>query len=73
MDLRGRGVKTDCYVGEKSMGQQYAYAQKNGIAYVVTAQDDDRLTVKEIATRKMLEGITVEELTALVLGSKEER
>ena len=55
------------------MGQQYAYAQKNGIAYVVTAKDGDRLTAKEIATRKMLEGITVEELTALVLGSKEER
>lgn len=73
MDLRSRNVKTDCYVGEKSMGQQYAYAQKNGIAYVVTAKDGDRLTAKEIATRKMLENITVDELADLALGSKEER
>lgn len=73
MALRSRAVKTDCYVGEKSLGQQYAYAEKNGISYVVTALDGDRLMAKEIATRKMLEGITVDELAALALNSKEER
>jgi len=67
MELRLKGIKTDCYVGEKSLGQQYAYAQKNGIEYVVVSQEGNTFTVKEIDTRKMLEGITLQFLAEKVL------
>ena len=69
MKLRALGVRTDSYVGEKGLGQQFAYAEKNGIPYVVTAQsaDDPNLfSVKEIATRKMLEGFTLQQIAALI-------
>ena len=70
MYLRSQNIKTDCYVGEKSLGQQYSYAEKNGIPYVVISQADDILTVKEIATRKMLE-VSIQELCNLVNSKRE--
>lgn len=70
MDLRSYGLKVDCYVGEKSLGQQYAYAEKNGIPYVVVSCNDNLLLIKEIATRKMLENIGLEELAKMVLTEK---
>ncbi len=72
MSLRSQGIKTDCYVGEKSLGQQYSYAEKNGIPYVVISQNDNILTVKEIATRKMLE-ISMQEFCNLVENSNREK
>ena len=69
MKLRALGVRTDSYVGEKGLGQQFAYAEKNGIPYVVTAQsvDDPNLfSVKEIVTRKMLEGLSLQQIAALI-------
>ena len=66
MILREKGIKADCYVGEKSSGQQFAYAQKNGIPYVVTEFDGNVFTVKEIATRKVIEGLTSEHLISLI-------
>ncbi|MBQ3336637.1 MAG: Asp-tRNA(Asn)/Glu-tRNA(Gln) amidotransferase subunit GatA, partial [Selenomonadaceae bacterium] len=33
LKLRALGVRTDSYVGEKGLGQQFAYAEKNGIPY----------------------------------------
>lgn len=70
MDLRALNVRTDCYVGDKSIGQQYAYAQKNGIAYVVVSQEGDGFTVKEIATRRMIEGVTLDELADMALKAE---
>ena len=69
MKLRSAGLKVDSYVGEKGLGQQFAYAEKSGIPYVVTAQKDDgTYSVKEIATRKMLEGLSAADIAALVNG-----
>ena len=71
MKLRTLGVRTDSYVGEKGLGQQFAYAEKNGIPYVVTAQnpEDAKLfSVKEISTRRMLENLTLQQIADLIKG-----
>ena len=69
MKLRALGVRTDSYVGEKGMGQQFAYAEKNGIPYVVVSQSENNLfSVKEIATRKMLENLSLQQIADLIEG-----
>ncbi|MCF0261684.1 MAG: histidine--tRNA ligase [Sphaerochaetaceae bacterium] len=65
--LRTLGIKAESYVGDKGLGQQFAYAEKNGIAYVISDQKDDSYTVKEIATRKVTEGLSLADISALVL------
>lgn len=66
MKLRAKGINADSYVGEKGLGQQFAYAEKNGIPYVVSSQSGDVFSVKEIATRKVLEGLTIYQIAKLV-------
>ncbi|MBO4394249.1 MAG: histidine--tRNA ligase, partial [Spirochaetales bacterium] len=68
MKLRSLGVRTDSYVGEKGMGQQFAYAEKNGIPYVVVSQNGDVFSVKEIATRKVFDGLSLQQIADLVKG-----
>lgn len=60
--LRKEGLKVDCYCGDKGPGQQYAYAEANSIPYVVSAYENGLFTVKEIKTRKVLEGLSLSEL-----------
>ena len=66
MKLRAKGVRADSYVGEKGLGQQFAYAEKNGIPYVVSSQQGDLFSVKEIATRAMHDGLTLDQVADLV-------
>jgi len=66
MKLRAKGVNADSYVGEKGLGQQFAYAEKNGIPYVVSSQNGDVFSVKEIATRKVTDGLTIDQIAKLV-------
>ncbi len=66
MMLRSKGVRADSYVGEKGLGQQFAYAEKNGIPFVVAAQQGDLFSVKEIANRSMHEGLTLDQVADLV-------
>ena len=65
MKLRELGIRTDSYVGEKGTGQQFAYAEKNGIPYVVTSQVGNLYSVKEIATRRVIEGMTLQDIALL--------
>ncbi|MGP1507739.1 MAG: histidine--tRNA ligase [Sphaerochaeta sp.] len=65
MKLRSLGVRADSYVGEKNLGQQFSYAENNGIPYVVTSCAGDKYSVKEISTRKMLEDLTIEDIVKL--------
>lgn len=65
MKLRTLGVRADSYVGEKNLGQQFSYAENNGIPYVVTSCAGDKYSVKEISTRKMLENLTLEDIVKL--------
>lgn len=65
MKLRTIGVRADSYVGEKNLGQQFSYAENNGIPYVVTSCAGDKYSVKEISTRKMLENLTLEDIVKL--------
>lgn len=67
MALRKEGLKVDVYIGNKGAGAQYAYAQANGVPYVITSVDENGLfTVKEIATRAVLNGISASDLVKLV-------
>ncbi|MBQ3729251.1 MAG: histidine--tRNA ligase [Spirochaetales bacterium] len=70
MKLRALGVRTDSYVGEKGLGQQFAYAEKNGIPYVVTSQDGELYSVKEIATRRVMEGMTLQDIAKLAMRAE---
>ena len=45
MKLRSLGVRADSYVGEKNLGQQFSYAENNGIPYVVTSCAGDKYSV----------------------------
>ena len=65
MKLRAMGLRADSYVGEKGPGQQFAYAEKNGIPYVVTGQTGDSFSVKEIATRKVTDGLSLDGIVFL--------
>ena len=60
--LRQYGIKADCYLGSKGRGAQFAFAEANGIPYVVCSESDGLYTVKEISTRQMLEGLSAGEL-----------
>ena len=71
MKLRALGLRTDSYVGEKGMGQQFAYAEKNGIPYVVTGQnseDPNLFSLKEIATRQVRDNLTLDQIADLIKG-----
>ena len=72
MKLREKGLRVDSYVGEKGLGQQFAYAEKNMVPYVVVSQSGDSFSVKEIATRKMLEGLSLDQIAALVKNGSDD-
>ncbi len=56
MRFRAEGLRVDCYVGDKSIGQQCAYAEHNGIRTVVLSGDGEPYyTLKNIATRQVYE------------------
>jgi len=60
--FRECGLKAECYLGSKGKGAQFAYAETNGIPYVVCSEKDGLYSVKEISTRQMLEGLSAVEL-----------
>ena len=71
MKLRALGLRADSYVGEKGMGQQFAYAEKNGIPYVVTGQNPENpnlFSLKEIATRQVRDNLTLNQIADLIKG-----
>jgi len=61
MVLRRLGLKAECYLGNKSKGAQFAFAQSNGTPYVVCSEDNGIYTVREISTREML-SLTAQQL-----------
>ena len=65
MTLRKLGLKTECYLGNKSKGAQFAFAESNGIPYVVCSEENGIYTIKEIATRQML-NLTAKQLSEKV-------
>lgn len=64
--FRTKGIKTDCYLGSKGLGQQFAYAESNSIPYVICGQDSNGFKLKEIATRQVFEGLTPEEIISKI-------
>lgn len=60
--LRECGLKAECYLGNKGKGAQFAYAESNGIPYVVCSEKDGLYSVKEISTRQMIEGLSARAL-----------
>lgn len=71
MNLRKMGIKCDCYIGDKGPGQQFGYAEKNGISYVIMSQNEDNsFEVKEIKTRKVLSALSFDDIAKLVSGKE---
>ncbi|MCF0237979.1 MAG: histidine--tRNA ligase, partial [Sphaerochaetaceae bacterium] len=66
MKFRSKGLLVESYVGDKGLGQQFATAEKNSIPYVITDENNGLFTVKEIATRNVLEGLSFEAVISLV-------
>lgn len=64
--LRSENIKAEVYIGDKGPGKQYAYAEANGIKYVVCSQNNNSFQVKEISTHQMLECSSFEDLCKLV-------
>lgn len=61
MNLRKLGLKVECYLGNKAKGAQFAFAQSNGIPYVVCSEDSGLYTVRDLSTREMI-SMTAQEL-----------
>lgn len=62
LGLRECGLKAECYLGNKGKGAQFAYAESNGIPYVVCSEKDGLYSVKEISTRQIIEGLSARAL-----------
>ncbi|AEC01756.1 histidine--tRNA ligase [Parasphaerochaeta coccoides] len=56
--LRSSGLAVDVYVASKKAGQQYKYAESGHIPYAVIAEDGEKWTVKNLATRETVDGLT---------------
>jgi histidyl-tRNA synthetase len=61
MNLRKIGLKAECYLGNKAKGAQFAFAQSNGIPYVVCSEDNGVYVVRDLETREMIT-MTAQEL-----------
>lgn len=66
MKFRTLGIKTDCYVGSKGLGQQFAYAEAKSIPFVICSGSEGSYKLKEIATRKVYENLSVEQICSLI-------
>lgn len=64
--FRNKGIKTECYVGSKGLGQQFAYAESLGIPYVICSENEGKYSVKEIATRKVTDNLDIEQVVQLL-------
>jgi len=61
MNLRKIGLKAECYLGNKAKGAQFAFAQSNGIPYVVCSEENGAYVVRDLETREMIT-MTAQEL-----------
>jgi len=52
MNLRKIGLKAECYLGNKAKGAQFAFAQSNGIPYVVCSEENGAYVVRDLETRE---------------------
>lgn len=67
--LRALGVACDVFPESKKQAAQYAYAEKKGIQWGIFASDgDNSCTLKNLATRKTLEGIGLERAAQEING-----
>ncbi len=64
LTLRRLGIKTDMYVADRNMGRQYAYAESNGIKYVITSYVDGKYQIKNTETRESSEYTDLAEFAA---------
>jgi len=65
--LRNNGIKTDIYLDDKKMKQQYKYAQVNNIKYSITQISNDKLTLKNLSSREIFSDITPKRAIEIIL------
>ncbi len=66
--LRNAGVKTDIYSADKPMGKQYAYAESNGIKYVLISCIDGKYQIKNTKTRETVSYENAEDFARALRG-----
>lgn len=72
--LRRSGIACEVFTEQKKLVQQYALAEKKGARWVIVCPDEafksesPRLTLRELPTRKDIEGLDVEEIIRIVKG-----
>jgi len=65
--LRNSGIKTDIYLDDKKMKQQYKYAQVNNIKYSITKISNNKLTLKNLSSREIFSDITTNKAIEIIL------
>ncbi len=74
--LRSSGIAAEVFPEAKKMNQQYVVAEKKGISFGILMKKEDAekkvFTLKNLATREVFEGITVEKAASIIFASKKE-
>ncbi len=64
--LREAGVACEVFPDAKKMPQQYAWAEKKGIRWGITANGDGSISIKNLATRETKAGATPAEAAKII-------
>jgi histidyl-tRNA synthetase len=70
--FRSEGISCDVFLEPKKPGQQFALAEKKGIAWAVIPGDGG-ITLRNIATRENREGLSAAQAVTALKAAKEER
>lgn len=72
--LRGRGISVEVFPDAKKLAQQYAVAETKGVAWGIligkAEAEADTLTLKNLATREQLAGLTAEDAAEKIAASR---
>jgi histidyl-tRNA synthetase len=76
-DLRAEGLRAEVFLEPRKLGQQFAFAERKGIATAVICGPDEiakgRVNVRNIATRESAEGLTLADAAAWIQATVRKR
>jgi histidyl-tRNA synthetase len=74
--LRAKGLSAEVFPEAKKMNQQYVVAEKKGISFGILMKKEDSekkvFTLKNLATREVFEGITVDKAASILCASNKD-
>lgn len=72
--LRAKGISSEVFPEPKKMNQQYMVAEKKGISFGILMKKEDRdinvLSLKNLLTREVFEGISADKAAGIILDFK---